>query len=281
MSRRKYRSLEDAYWSQVVKGDTGCWTWAGKACTVSYGQKWYSLARIAYQIHNHRKPGPLEVVRHKCLHKYCTKPAHLELGSYAENSWDRFYRDKPILDSLYSRNAPTETGDALMIDFTSWTRATAGLLPGQQAVFLDFLNVVADGKAHLVHGANYRDGKPCLVNGTAQMLSHGAVSPTGAFPEVVMAFDAACAAMEAAGVDDHGGYVTPLMAEILIRNFGEVQPIVLTEDKETVAPTDNGAYIEPTDAAMDEFLAAMVAPAPEVVHEDDYARDFVNVRSAD
>ena len=172
----------------------------------------------------------------------------------------------------------------MSIDFSPWTRATAGLLPGQQAVFLDFLNLVAEGKAHLVHGANYRDGKPCLVNGTAQMLSTTAVSPTAKFPEVVMAFDAVCAEMQKAGLSEgQEGYVSPLMAEFLVRNFGEVKPMDLTDAGhlaalgEVVNAPENAPYIEPSDAEMQQFLKAMEAPAPEVVHEDDYARSFVNV----
>lgn len=171
------------------------------------------------------------------------------------------------------------------INFSGWTKATGDLKPGQQAVFLDFLNLVKDGKAHLVHGADYRDGKPCLVNGVATMLSHSSVSPTQMFPSVVGEFDRTCKAMAAVGLEgDLEGYVSPLMAEFLIRNFGEVKDIEVSEPVEK--KVEDGPYIEPTDAQMVSFLTAMSAPGPEAIVDADntdadvdYTRAFVNVKS--
>lgn len=173
------------------------------------------------------------------------------------------------------------------IDFSRWTNSTAALKPGEQAVFLDMLNLVMDGKVSLVHGADYRDGKPCLVNGVATMISHSQVSPMGAFPDVVGAFDAMCRQMVTLGLSDGlEGYVSPLMAEVLIRNFGEVKPIDLTPEEEvTAAKVEDGPYVEPSDEQfLTSWLAAMQAPAPEVLADADnvdpdveYARSFVNV----
>lgn len=169
----------------------------------------------------------------------------------------------------------------MSIDFTNWTVATAQLKPGQQAVFLDMLNLVKDGKVHLVHGADYRDGKPCLVNGVATMLSQSSVSPMEKFPYVVSAFDVVCGEMANAGLSEGlKGYVSPLMAEFLIRNFGEVKPIELTDPP----VTEPGPYVEPSDAEMAAMLEGMLAPAPEDISDGDnkspeveYTRSFVNV----
>ena len=173
----------------------------------------------------------------------------------------------------------------MTIDFTSWTTATHNLDAGPQAIFLDFLNLVSEGQAHLVYGADYRDGKPCLVNGVAQMMSHTSVSPMSNCPQVVSAFDNMCGAMASAGLHEDAGYVSPLMADVLIQNFGDVKPIVLTEVPADTDVTKPGIYVEPSDAAMSEFMLSMTAPAPEVVADADvttpeveYTRSFVNVR---
>ena len=173
----------------------------------------------------------------------------------------------------------------MTIDFSSWTTATHNLTSGPQAIFLDFLNLVSEGQAHLVYGADYRDGKPCLVNGVAQMMSHSSVSPMSNFPEVVSAFDSICCDMTAKGLHDDVGYVSPLMADCLIRNFGDVKPIEVGIDI-AATPEETGVYIEPTDKAMVEFLCSMNAPSPEIVAdpkatdpEVEYTRSFVNVRS--
>lgn len=168
----------------------------------------------------------------------------------------------------------------MTIDFSAWTKATGDLLPGQQRVFLDVLNLVSEGKAHLVYGADYRDGKPCLVNAVGQMLSvgGGAGVPSRNFGDVVGQFDTLNAAMLDRGINTDG-YVSPLAADFLIRNFGEVKPMtmnaVVTKD-EVATP-----YVEPSDEAMARALAEMAAPAPEALADDpspeaDYVRTFVN-----
>ena len=167
------------------------------------------------------------------------------------------------------------------MDFTAWTQATGDLLPGQQAVFLDVLNLVAEGKTHLVWGADYRDGKPCLVNAVGQMLTTGGGNsiPMQYFGNVVRQFDTLNSLMHDLGINEDG-YVSPLAAEFLIRNFGEVKPIVRTEVAESVTP-EGQPYIEPTDAEfMQSWLSAMAAPAPEDVAADpspeaEYVRAYV------
>jgi hypothetical protein len=176
----------------------------------------------------------------------------------------------------------------MTIDFSAWTTATAELLPGQQAVFLDVLNLVASGDVHLVYGADYRDGKPCLVNAVGQMLttSGGNGIPMQQFREVVTCFDSLNAEMLEAGIND-SGYVSGLAAEFLIRNFGEVKPMDLTPQytDEQIANgqpyRDKIAYVEPSDEQfLTSWLEAMKAPAPESLAERmdaeaDYARAHI------
>lgn len=152
---------------------------------------------------------------------------------------------------------PTEDGDALMlkIDFTRWTKATGDLLPGQQRVFKDFLETVASGDTTLVFGADVRAGSPCLVNGVQVMMSETQVSPTAAFPHLVSAFDSVCWYMQTAGLAEKSGYVSPLMAEFLLRNFGEIKPMDVEQPPAIMVEgvIHEGIYIEPSDEQMLEF----------------------------
>lgn len=175
-----------------------------------------------------------------------------------------------------------------MLDFSAWTKATGDLLPGQQRVFLDVLNLVSEGKAHLVWGADYRDGKPCLVNAVGQMLSTGGGLgiPTAQFGGVVGEFDRLNGEMLKEGVNKDG-YVSPLAADFLIRNFGEVKEMI-TED----VPTPDGVnvaqpvYVEPSDEQfMADWLAAMQVPGPEALADDpspeaEYIRAHVEHRKS-
>jgi hypothetical protein len=147
-----------------------------------------------------------------------------------------------------------------------WNTATSNLPWGVQRVFMETLEAVKDEKIHLVWGRDYRDGKPCLVNAVASMLTTGGGHgvPMDKFRDVVAAFDSLNYQLRHQGVNADG-YVSPLAAEILIRNFGELKPEP-DIDTSTVGELSHGAYIEPTDEEMaQDFLNAMTAPAPEEI----------------
>jgi hypothetical protein len=149
---------------------------------------------------------------------------------------------------------------------------------------MDVLNLVSEGKTHLVWGADYRDGKPCLVNAVGQMLStsggHGI--PMLAFRDVVSEFDRLNGLMFEAGINKDG-YVSPLAADFLIRNFGEVKPMVV---EEVTAEVKETPYVEPSDKdLMESWLSAMQAPAPEDIAaapspENEYVRAHVDFPNA-
>jgi DNA invertase Pin-like site-specific DNA recombinase len=46
------------------------------------------------------------IIRHKCKSKLCVNPAHLELGTYRQNSLDRF-RDGTMNNKLTAENIAT------------------------------------------------------------------------------------------------------------------------------------------------------------------------------
>lgn len=162
-----------------------------------------------------------------------------------------------------------------MINFNGWTQATGDLKPGQQRVFHDFLTLVSEGQATLVHGANYDKGSPCLVNGVAPMLAHGSVSPLGMFPDVVRNFDAVCRELQAAGIGDAPGRVSPLMADFLLANFGELKDMEVTVAKAEGVEIET-VYIEPSDDDMLKMLDAMQDCEAPVEHKQ-AAEEFQSV----
>lgn len=147
-----------------------------------------------------------------------------------------------------------------MIDFSGWTKATGDLKPGQQRVFKDFLTLVSEGQATLVHGADYDKNSPCLVNGVAPMLAHTAVSPMGMFPDVVTNFDHVCREMQAKGIGEQPNRVSPLMAEFLLKNFGEMKDMEVGQG-ETPYLNFDVPYVEPSDQDMMCFIEKMMDTA--------------------
>lgn len=99
MSRRM---TEDRFWQRVDKsgGDGACWPWIGSKHADGYGKLRWSGAsllahRTAYELTNGKIPGGL-CVRHKCDNRPCCNPAHLEVGTWADNVNDKVERGRQI-----------------------------------------------------------------------------------------------------------------------------------------------------------------------------------------
>jgi hypothetical protein len=87
----------DEFWQRVLKSESGCWLWTGAVDTRRYGSlKWNGKQarahRIAYMLASGNIPqGDGHhgvVVMHSCDNRLCCNPAHLKLGSQADNMID-------------------------------------------------------------------------------------------------------------------------------------------------------------------------------------------------
>lgn len=89
-------SIVDRFMSKVEKTE-GCWNWTG-ALTRGYG--YFSLngkAQRAHRVAYSLFVGPLAedaVVRHTCDNPRCVNPAHLVVGSQADNMTDKVMRGR-------------------------------------------------------------------------------------------------------------------------------------------------------------------------------------------
>jgi len=97
-----------ATWREKYAEVLGCHEWLGAVTSAGYGSVRFEgrndgAHRVAYQLFVGPIPEGL-VVRHKCDNKTCVNPAHLELGTPAENTQD-------ILDSGGAIGAPKKLKD--------------------------------------------------------------------------------------------------------------------------------------------------------------------------
>lgn len=98
MSKR-YGSIEERFWRDVnPEPNSGCWLWSGAVDELGYGRfrvgdKKVRVHRLSYEMHCEAIPAGM-VVRHKCDVAACVNPAHLCLGTDAENVRDKVARNR-------------------------------------------------------------------------------------------------------------------------------------------------------------------------------------------
>lgn len=97
--RRQHRTLREALDAKTPAGaPDDCWEWGGSPDhdgygVVSWGGTQYKAHRVAYELHVGPIPEGL-VVRHNCDNPPCVNPAHLLLGTQADNVRDMHERGR-------------------------------------------------------------------------------------------------------------------------------------------------------------------------------------------
>jgi hypothetical protein len=96
--------------------NTGCWIWAGAAAAGGYGCAVYRGAvhkahRVSWAIHNGHMPPRAIKVCHKCDTPACVNPAHLWLGTQAQNVADMVAKGRARTSPRFGSENPTAALD--------------------------------------------------------------------------------------------------------------------------------------------------------------------------
>lgn len=114
------KPLEQRFWSKVKKTDY-CWEFIGYYTKNGYGMirnsrgKMELAHRISWKLHNESIPERKECC-HICDNRRCVNPAHLFIGSHADNMRDminkeRFYKKLTSDDVIFIRNSKLSQKD--------------------------------------------------------------------------------------------------------------------------------------------------------------------------
>lgn len=87
--RGAYPPLEERFRSRVdVRGPDECWEWTAGRMPHGYGAIWDTSIGLAWELAHGPIPDGLWVL-HRCDNPPCCNPAHLWLGTQADNDNDR------------------------------------------------------------------------------------------------------------------------------------------------------------------------------------------------
>ena len=103
----------DTFWRRVrVKDDKSCWEWCGRLDRDGYGLvgsrkfKGQRAHRVAFILSSGpiqpHAPGSRSVIRHSCDNPPCCNPAHLSLGSDADNVRDKLSRGRSVIQIVFT-----------------------------------------------------------------------------------------------------------------------------------------------------------------------------------
>jgi hypothetical protein len=144
----------EAFLSRVeFEPNTGCWLWSGAPGAGGYGVIWFGgryqkAHRVSWALHHGEMPPRHVKVCHRCDTPACVNPAHLWLGTQAENIADMVAKGRqrtvPRFGSANPRAALTEDDVWAIRHMLRWRRWSQGAIARSYGVSVMTLSRIAN-----------------------------------------------------------------------------------------------------------------------------------------
>lgn len=149
------KSIE-VMWSKVDKSAPGgCWVWTGStnsggygACSIS-GKRMIPVHRFVYELVNGPIPAGLWCL-HRCDVKRCCNPAHLWLGTDADNTADKVRKRRHLYgENAWSAKITEEQAKEIIQSYKQWARnrSNAPELARKYGLSANYVTQIAKGRA--------------------------------------------------------------------------------------------------------------------------------------
>lgn len=114
----------ERFLSKTRKTSTGCWEWTAHRSekgygTLRYGGVQYRAHRLSWVLHGGGEIPPGALVCHRCDNPPCVNPAHLFLGTVADNNQDALAKGRHVTP-LGSQNGGAKLDESQVAEI--WRR---------------------------------------------------------------------------------------------------------------------------------------------------------------
>lgn len=137
------------FWTRVREVESGCWEWQKRTNSSGYGATTfdgirYGVHRHAYRLARGELPPQGIDVCHKCDNRKCCNPAHLFLGTRAENMADMKAKGRGAKNHVWRHSLTAEDALAIRTRFASG-RCTRAELAAEYGVRQEAITKVLRG----------------------------------------------------------------------------------------------------------------------------------------
>lgn len=143
------------FWAKVVR-EEGCWKWIASIDNCGYGiigigQKLFRAHRVSWVLHNGEIPADQHVL-HTCDTRSCCNPAHLFLGTHADNMRDMAVKGRARPVAQYGEANPSAKLNRLQV-----TAIRERYIPGEISMrcLADEYGVSVQSICNVIHGKRW------------------------------------------------------------------------------------------------------------------------------